>query len=91
MREIPESLQPSNPKARNFPISWKEAYFRLNFNSELEGYVCPICQRLFRGSKGFKELRADHIHPFSKGGLTTWNNLQLLCIYCNSKKSNKLN
>ncbi|MDE5111899.1 MAG: HNH endonuclease signature motif containing protein [Trichodesmium sp. St15_bin1_1] len=91
MTEIYEGLQPCNPKARKFPISWKEAYFRLNFNSELEGYVCPICQRLFRGSKGFKELRADHIHPFSKGGLTTWDNLQLLCISCNSKKSNKLN
>ncbi|NET44579.1 MAG: HNH endonuclease [Okeania sp. SIO2B3] len=37
-----------------------------------------------------KELKADHIYPFSKGGLTTWDNLQLLCISCNSKKSNKL-
>ncbi|NES74252.1 MAG: HNH endonuclease [Okeania sp. SIO2D1] len=90
MREIPKGLQPCNPKARSFPISWKEAYFRLHFNSELEGYVCSMCKKLFRGSKGFKELKADHIYPFSKSGLTTWDNLQLLCIYCNSKKSNKL-
>ena len=35
MTEIYEGLQPCNPKARKFPISWKEAYFRLNFNSEI--------------------------------------------------------
>ncbi|NES02902.1 MAG: HNH endonuclease [Okeania sp. SIO2F4] len=41
---------------------------------------------LQNGDKGFKELKADHIYPVRKGGLTTWNNLQLFCIYFNSKK-----
>ncbi|MBS9771561.1 HNH endonuclease [Trichodesmium erythraeum] len=44
----------------------------------MEGYICQICQKLFLSSKGFKEFRADHIHPFSKGGLKTWNNMHLL-------------
>lgn len=83
-----DGLEPCNPKARIFPLSWKEAYFRLNFNSELNGYVCPNCQRVFRGTKGFKELNADHRHPYSKGGLTVWSNLQLLCSRCNLKKNN---
>uniref|UniRef100_A0A1D9G858 HNH nuclease domain-containing protein n=1 Tax=Moorena producens (strain JHB) TaxID=1454205 RepID=A0A1D9G858_MOOP1 len=86
---LPEGLSPCNPRLRTFPLTWKEAYFRHNFNSQLNGYVCPMCNRLFRGPKGFRELKADHIHPFSKGGLTTWDNLQLLCLRCNAQKSDK--
>ncbi len=82
-------LQPCNPKARICPLSWKEAYFRLNFTPEVNGYVCPNCQRVFRGTKGFKELKADHRHPYSKGGLTVWSNLQLLCLRCNATKSDR--
>jgi 5-methylcytosine-specific restriction endonuclease McrA len=90
MVDIPEDLQPCNPQARTFPLMWKEAYFRLHFNTELKGYVCPTCKIVFRGPKGFKELKADHIYPFSKGGLTIWDNLQLLCYRCNLSKSNKV-
>ena len=32
----------------------------------------------------------DHIIPFSKGGNSTWRNLQILCESCNLKKSNKI-
>lgn len=31
----------------------------------------------------------DHIKPISKGGLHRWDNVQLLCRGCNTKKSNK--
>ena len=34
-------------------------------------------------------LEFDHIHPISKGGLSTYRNLQLLCQYHNRIKSNK--
>lgn len=35
-------------------------------------------------------LQLDHIIPFSKGGATTVENLQLLCQKCNIKKSNHI-
>lgn len=87
---ILEGLDPCDPQARFFPLTWKETYFRLNFNADVKGYICPICQNVFRGPRGFKLLKADHIYPYSKGGLTTWENLQLLCLSCNATKSNKV-
>ena len=33
-------------------------------------------------------LEVDHIYPISKGGKTTFNNLQTLCHRCNTQKSN---
>jgi hypothetical protein len=37
-----------------------------------------------------ENLQLDHIIPFSKGGATTLENLQLLCQPCNLKKSNHI-
>lgn len=37
-----------------------------------------------------QNLQLDHIIPFSKGGDTCLENLQLLCRSCNIKKSNKI-
>ena len=37
-----------------------------------------------------KDLEYDHITPFSKGGLSTYRNVQLLCEKCNREKSNKV-
>ncbi len=36
------------------------------------------------------ELQIDHIYPWSKGGKTVKENLQVLCKPCNYKKSNKI-
>jgi hypothetical protein len=33
------------------------------------------------------QLEVDHIHPYSKGGETIFDNLQTLCTKCNSGKS----
>lgn len=40
------------------------------------------------GSKS--QLEIDHIKPFSKGGKTEIDNLQLLCSSCNKSKNNRL-
>lgn len=49
---------------------------------ERDEYRCINC-----GSH--KKLCADHIHPESKGGATTLENLQTLCQSCNSSKGTK--
>lgn len=48
-----------------------------------DGGKCVYC-----GST--QNLHLDHIIPFSKGGSTTVENLQLLCEKCNLQKSNKI-
>lgn len=49
---------------------------------ERDGYKCVKCGNTDR-------LAIDHIHPWSKGGKTEYNNLQTLCKSCNSKKGAK--
>ena len=45
--------------------------------------VCPYCHKIFP----FEAMQGDHIRPWSKGGLTVRENLQMLCADCNGKKS----
>ena len=47
--------------------------------------VCPVCKRHY----AFEEMRGDHIRPWSKGGKTRPENLQMLCADCNARKSDK--
>lgn len=46
---------------------------------------CPLCGMTYK----YEEMEADHIIPWSKGGHTTTENCQMLCIECNRKKGNK--
>jgi regulatory protein YycI of two-component signal transduction system YycFG len=48
-----------------------------------QGHKCAICGKEFP----YEEMAGDHIKPWSKGGLTTIENCQMLCKDCNSKKS----
>jgi Restriction endonuclease len=54
---------------------------------ERDGYKCVVCGR--SASDGIK-LQVDHIHPFSKGGLSEKSNLATLCHECNIGKGNKV-
>lgn len=46
--------------------------------------ICPLCKKYFAQD----QMHADHIIPWSKGGPTSFENLQMLCTECNIKKSN---
>ena len=50
---------------------------------ERDGYVCQRCP-----SK--EHLCIDHIIPVSRGGNSLDDNLQVLCLSCNTKKGNKV-
>jgi len=88
--EPPEGLEPVDPSVRLFPASWKNAAIRELFDDARGGVVCPGCDALFKGSAALRSLQGDHIIPWSRGGLTTWANLQLLCPPCNIEKLNFL-
>jgi len=47
-----------------------------------DGYTCAYC-----GAK--ERLTIDHIHPTSRGGQDTWENLVTACCKCNSLKGNR--
>ena len=51
---------------------------------EKQDHKCAICGEEFE----YKEMHADHINPWSKGGRTVPENCQMLCRDCNLKKSN---
>lgn len=53
----------------------KEAYIR-------QKGICPICGKHYE----LEEMEGDHIIPWSKGGRTVVENLQMLCKNCNRMK-----
>jgi 5-methylcytosine-specific restriction endonuclease McrA len=48
-----------------------------------DDYTCGYC-----GAK--ENLTIDHVHPSSKGGQDTWENMVTCCLKCNLKKGDKL-
>ncbi len=52
---------------------------------EKQGGVCPYCKKHFE----FSQMAGDHIVPWSKGGKTVLENLQMLCTECNLAKSDR--
>lgn len=52
---------------------------------EQQGGICTCCGKKYK----YEEMEGDHITPWSKGGKTVIENLQMLCRDCNRRKSNK--
>ena len=48
-----------------------------------DSHTCMYCGKV----KGGFELTLDHIHPKSRGGLSTWENLVAACHPCNHRKA----
>ena len=88
--DLPAGLEQTVATARTFPPSWRDAAIRELFDLACGGVVCPGCDRAFRRPAELRRLQGDHIVPFSRGGLTVWANLQLLCGNCNLKKHAKV-
>lgn len=49
-----------------------------------DSYKCQYC-----GAEPEK-VNLDHIHPVSRGGKTTWENVVTSCLPCNDRKADKL-
>lgn len=64
-------------QARTFPEAERKRKYK-----EQDG-ICPICGKKF----AFEDMAGDHIVPWSKGGKTVYENLQILCKGCNAGKS----
>lgn len=64
---------------RTFTDSQKRAVY------EKQKGICPNCNKQFE----IKDMQGDHITPWSKGGHTVIDNLQMLCAECNRRKSGK--
>ena len=52
---------------------------------EYQNGMCLSCKEHFE----IDEMEADHIVAWSKGGKTTFDNCQMLCLHCNRTKSAK--
>lgn len=87
--DVPAFLETVDPRARGFPASWRDAAIRALFDTTIGGVSCPACARSFRRPADLRRMHCDHIMPFSRGGLTVWGNLQLLCASCNLRKHAK--
>lgn len=55
---------------------------------EKQGHKCPYCVKNGIDTEyAFEEMQGDHIIPWSQGGRTVEDNLQMLCQRCNNDKS----
>ena len=53
---------------------------------ERDDYRCQYCGK----NLPTKELNMDHVIPRDRGGGTSWENVVISCIRCNTRKSNRL-
>lgn len=57
---------------------------------EKQNHKCPFCVKNGVDTRyDFEAMQGDHIIPWSQGGRTVDDNLQMLCQQCNNDKSNQ--
>lgn len=75
---------PSVIKLRYYvAVPYKELPFNRKNILERDDYTCQYC-----GKKTHK-LTLDHVHPKSKGGEYSWENIVAACPKCNQKKADR--
>lgn len=80
------SLQNTGDAARR--ATGRDPSFRLRWQVlQRDRFTCCACGKSPAITTGV-ELQVDHVVPWSKGGDTTLDNLQILCSACNLGKSN---
>ena len=71
---------------RDFSDSVKLEALKDNLRKNNGSIRCAICCAIL---SSINECHFDHIFPYSKGGKSTIDNCQILCINCNLKKTDK--
>ena len=71
-------------------ILFDEEHKRPYISQDVVGFVYMRDGGRCRECGATKNLQLDHIIPFSKGGSSEPENLQILCRECNQKKGNKI-
>lgn len=57
---------------------------------EKQGHKCPFCVKNGIDTEyAYEDMQGDHIIPWSQGGRTVDDNLQMLCQKCNNDKGNQ--
>ena len=90
--ELAQELFPVDRCARQFPVEWKDVWFRERQEKGPNGipvYRCPICREIFDHSET-DLLHGDHVWPYALFGETSWQNYQLICGKCNIRKRDYL-
>ena len=77
--KVKKPSRETSSESRSFPYSMKKRKY------DQQGGCCAHCGKHYPIS----QMDADHIVPYSKGGKTTWDNLQILCRHCNRSKGNR--
>lgn len=92
IRELMIDDDVTNKKGVYFYIlTMKEKYLNIRGFSEnqrrqtfeKQNGICAVCKKQF----DFELMAGDHVIPWHRGGKTTLDNCQMLCVDCNSAKS----
>lgn len=78
---IPEVIQ----FIRYDKVPMQKVYYNRTNIYARDGNTCQYCKK----KKPQKELSLDHVVPKCQGGLTTWENIVVCCLKCNSRKAGR--